>query len=282
MCRLYAMIANEPTRLDCSLVNAQKGILSDRDADKHPDGWGIAYYHDEVPTLLLDARTKFHDPYFHEEGRRIFARTFVSDIRRSQIGTNCPLNTQPFSYDQWAFAHAGTIAGFDRLEVEMEQRLERRLLDAKLGTTDSELFFLWVATYLKEAGVFEVRTPDFSVAQLAIIDAVTELNELCVRVTETSPNLSFVLTNGNALFGCRWNGNLHFTIRLDAQRCEICGESHVRHSPKVDYRAVAISSQTLTKETWNEVPNHGLVAVTPNLTAEVTSMKLNKSPEVKK
>ena len=55
MCRLYAMSANEPTRVECSLVHAQNALMqqSEQDAEglMHGHGWGVADYRDGVPPL---------------------------------------------------------------------------------------------------------------------------------------------------------------------------------------------------------------------------------------
>src|SRR5919108_629070 len=46
MCRLYALRANEPTRVECSLVRAQNALMAqsrgDREGLIHGDGWGVA------------------------------------------------------------------------------------------------------------------------------------------------------------------------------------------------------------------------------------------------
>ena len=46
MCRLYALRANEPTRVECSLVRSQNNLMrqSERDSEGlvHGHGWGVA------------------------------------------------------------------------------------------------------------------------------------------------------------------------------------------------------------------------------------------------
>ena len=280
MCRLYALHANQPTRIDCNLVEAQTAALGTKEKGDRPDGWGIAYYQGEVPTLVLDAKSCFHSPHFHEKEKFVYSKTIVTDIRRSQVGLNCPLNTQPFSYDQWTFAHNGTIKNFQKFESEMERRIERRLLDARLGSTDSELFFLWIATFLKESGVFESLEPDATIVRQSIADAMSELNDLCSQHGAPSPNLSFVLTDGNLLFACRWNGSLFYCERREAHWCSICGESHVKGSPNESYRAVVVSTQPMSGDTWNEVPKQGLLSVDADGYARVTLMEADQFSEV--
>ena len=46
--------------------------------------------------------------------------------------------------------------------------------------------------------------------------------------------------------------------------CEICGQSHVHHTPKQKYRAVEIASDPITHERWMQVPNGTVFAVDPD------------------
>ena len=55
MCRLYGFLANEPAKVDCSLVYAQNALMQQSRVDEsgldHTDGWGIVTYHEGVPHL---------------------------------------------------------------------------------------------------------------------------------------------------------------------------------------------------------------------------------------
>jgi glutamine amidotransferase len=48
MCRLYALSANEPTRVECGLVRSQNALMrqsqSDAEGKAHGHGWGVADY----------------------------------------------------------------------------------------------------------------------------------------------------------------------------------------------------------------------------------------------
>ncbi len=53
MCRLYAMHANEPTRVECGLVKAQNALMAQSKSDMkgyaHGHGWGVADYNNGLP-----------------------------------------------------------------------------------------------------------------------------------------------------------------------------------------------------------------------------------------
>ena len=41
--------------------------------------------------------------------------------------------------------------------------------------------------------------------------------------------------------------------------CEICGIPHIHHHETVNHRAIAIASEPVTHETWEEVANRSVV-----------------------
>ena len=59
MCRLYGFHANEPTRIECSLIYAQNALMAqsirDREGLTHGHGWGVAGYPDGVPFVEKQA-----------------------------------------------------------------------------------------------------------------------------------------------------------------------------------------------------------------------------------
>ena len=93
--------------------------------------------------------------------------------------------------------------------------------------------------------------------------------------------LNFVLTNGHLMFACRWNSAMHIVVREDVYDCEICGIPHIHHNSDFDHRAVVIASEPITHERWNEIPNHSLMYVSPNLTCAVEPILDNKLAKVK-
>jgi predicted glutamine amidotransferase len=53
MCRLYGFRANEPTKVECTLVYAQNALMvqsrEDLTGRGNAHGWGIATYEDHCP-----------------------------------------------------------------------------------------------------------------------------------------------------------------------------------------------------------------------------------------
>ena len=116
MCRLYGFRANEPTKVECSLVYAQNALLSqsieDQRGEAHSDGWGIGYYADSEPSFERRDMAAHADEHFSLAAERVFARTVIAHVRQATVGRHALANTHPFSYGPWVFAHNGTLYGF--------------------------------------------------------------------------------------------------------------------------------------------------------------------------
>jgi len=55
MCRLYGFLANEKTRLECTLLRTQNALLKQSRSESlgqpNADGWEIAYSQNEIPNV---------------------------------------------------------------------------------------------------------------------------------------------------------------------------------------------------------------------------------------
>lgn len=90
MCRLYALHANEPTRVECSLVLAQNALMAQSEDDSegmvHGHGWGVADYPDGMPVIEKQVWAAFLGEHFAEKAARVYAYTMVAHVRRATVG----------------------------------------------------------------------------------------------------------------------------------------------------------------------------------------------------
>ncbi len=268
MCRLYGFHANEPTKVECTLVYAQNALMiqsrSDSRGSPNADGWGIATYENGVPHLEKRGDPAFRDLHFSETAERTYSKTVIAHIRRATVGTPSWENTHPFGYGSWVMAHNGTLTGFEQLRPRLESETIPELQEHRLGTTDSEQIFYWVLSRLVRAGV-EVDRPYPDTAGLAdlLAESVRELAGLAEGAAPgEQPRLNLLLTDGVSMVATRWFNSLHLVERRGVHDCEICGIPHVQNDPAVPvYRAVVIASEPVTHEPWREIPNQSVIAV---------------------
>ncbi len=262
MCRLYGFLATEPTRLECSLVEAQNAlqVQSDRDLRgvRNADGWGIAEWHDARPRIKKSTDPAFADAHFASIASAISSDAVIAHVRAATVGSVTMENTHPFAHGPWAFAHNGTIETFQHVATH----LDIGPYGPAGGETDSELAFLWILNRMKEHGLSpdEPATVLSSIVDL-LADSVLELVRISLAAGAGSkPTLNFLLSDGKHLVATRWGNTLYWTHRRGITDCAVCGTSHC---PKAepDYRAVVIASEPITSEAWSEVPEGSVIGV---------------------
>jgi glutamine amidotransferase len=271
MCRLYGFRANEPTKVECTLVHAQNSLMLQSRGDlrgtSHTDGWGIAFYDNHRPQVERRATAAFEDLHFSATAERIYTGTVVAHVRMATIGAPGIVNSHPFTYGPWAFAHNGTVTGFDQLRARLIAETDPRLHAAQQGTTDSEHAFFWLLSRLAAAGI----APEAPARELphllhVVAESVHELAQRSTHVApEKPPRLNFLLTDGEHLVASRWDNSLYFVVRDGIHDCEICGIPHVHHDTGFAYRAVVVASEPISNEEWHEVPNHSILGVGPEI-----------------
>lgn len=253
MCRLYAMHANEPTRVECSLVRAQNALMAQSSGDNeglmHGHGWGVADYPDGVPVVEKQAWAAFHGEHFVKKAARVYAKTVVAHVRRATVGPPALENTHPFVHGRWIFAHNGTIPNFQEIRPMMLEATDPLHRNEIHGDTDSEHMFRFLLTLWSQR-------PDRDLLTTVKLG----LRQIIAWSRKVDPDarigLNVMLTDGDKLVGSRLNRTLWFLKRDQTYSCRICGKSHVRHDPKADYRAIEIASEAITDEPeWTSIPN---------------------------
>ena len=249
MCRLYAMRANEPTRVECSLVHAQNALMQQSQLDAeglvHGHGWGVADYRDGMPLIEKQTWAAFHGEHFKKTAARVYARTVIAHVRRATVGGTSIENTHPFHHGKWLFAHNGTIPHFLAVRDRMMPEIDPLLRNDIKGTTDSEHVFYFLLT-------LRLRHPDVGLRELVAI-GLNRVRSWCADVDpQAKVGLNIVLTDGAELVGSRLGRTLWHLRREQVYTCNICGRSHVHHDVGTDYRVVEIASEPITDDYWEE------------------------------
>ncbi|MFC6638198.1 class II glutamine amidotransferase [Sulfitobacter sp. JBTF-M27] len=259
MCRLYAMHANEPTKVECGLVKAQNALMAQSQGDMqgyaHGHGWGVADYSDGLPMVEKQTWAAFHGEHFTRTAARVYARTVVAHVRRATVGGTSIENTHPFHHGRWIFAHNGTVPNFDDVRFRLLEHMDPLHRSEIAGTTDSEHVFRYLLSlFLRhpERGLLET-------VRMGLAQVVAWAREVD---PEARVGLNIVLTDGENMVGSRLNRSLYYLPRDHIFHCPICDEPHVHHEPGRDYRSVEIASEPITHgEDWYEVPNNTVYRV---------------------
>jgi predicted glutamine amidotransferase len=287
MCRIYGFHANEPTKVECTLVHAQNALLLQSQSDElgreHSDGWGIGYYENGLPTIEKKASAAFHGLHFSNTAERVYSRAVVSHVRMATVGKPSIANCHPFGWGTWIFAHNGTVTGIDALRAEMTAELTESFREIVRGSTDSELLFHWLMSRFltgKAVDASECLSLHRLIDLLA--SSIVELDRRCQLASPSKPaKLNIILTDGRVMVASRYRNSLCWVHRDGIRDCEICGIPHVEHSPGFKYRAVVIASEAISHERWDTIADGTVVAVDNSLrttTMAITDSTSNEHP----
>lgn len=252
MCRLYAMSANEPTRVECSLVHAQNALMQQSQLDAeglmHGHGWGVADYRDGLPLIEKQTWAAFHGEHFKKTAARVYAHTVVAHVRRATVGGTAIENTHPFHHGKWIFAHNGTVPHFLDVRDRMMPEIDPLFQNDIRGETDSEHVFYYLLS-------LRMRYPHMGLRELVAV-GLNRVRRWCNEVDpQARIGLNIMLTDGVDLVGSRFGRTLWHLRREQAYVCDICGRSHVHHDVGTEYRAVEIASEPLSDDNWQTLPD---------------------------
>jgi glutamine amidotransferase len=271
MCRLFGFRSVINSQVHRSLVSADNalGVQSER----HPDGWGVAYYIGGSPHLIKSCDQALSDHLFHRVSGVVSSQTVLAHIRKATQGTLSPLNSHPFQYGRWIFAHNGNLKAYAEHHPEVLGRVHPQFRRFVLGDTDSELFFYLLLTHMERRR--DVHRDDFDIDELAeaAAEAIAEVTEIVgpLMLDGGDPRrdenfLTFIATNGRIMLGHQGGQPLFFSTHKTrcpdrdtcpsfAPECEMVSRSgFVNH--------LVLSSEPLHGENvWTELGTQGMVGV---------------------
>jgi glutamine amidotransferase len=207
MCRLFGFRSVIPSQVHKSLLAAENalGVQSNR----HPDGWGVAFYVDGAPHVTRSPMTALGDALFHRVSGVVASETVLAHVRKATQGHNSVLNCHPFQYGRWTGAHNGDIANFPEKREALMAEVSPRLRRYVLGDTDSEVVFFMFLSRLEEVGPLA--------ADHRISDVVAALQKTVARVRELcdderhSALLTLMVTDGTRLVATQGGRSLYLS-----------------------------------------------------------------------
>ncbi|HMV70645.1 MAG TPA: class II glutamine amidotransferase [Pseudomonadales bacterium] len=276
MCRLYALLASEPTRVGCSLACSQNNLMrqsaGDADGVQHAHGWGVAEYTHRGPVVERQAWAAYDGERFSQRVARIRSRAVVAHVRRATVGSLSVDNTHPFRHGRFTFAHNGTLPAFDRLKPRLLAATSQRHRSAICGQTDSEhLFHYLLSRWSRERSTDLLAT---------IRDGIAQVLDWCHELAPGSPiGLNVLLTDGEQMVASRYGRSLWFLEHDTAGSCRQCGQSHVERSSCAAYRAVEVASEPITPgDAWRLLPEACVLGIDASLALRIELVARNHLP----
>lgn len=238
-------------------------------ASQHPHGWGIGYFVGRDAYILKSADPAHTSDRFRLASSRLRSHTFVVHVRRATVGGTDYLNSHPFRYGRWVFAHNGTVFSFDRMRDWMCERIPEERRQLILGTTDSEHVFHYLLSALESAGVDPYGhqpLEDVEGAANVLRAAVNEIFAKSVEIgAEDHPIINFILTNGDAFFAQRAGKELYLATQkfacADFETCpaeKVCMEATRPFGKNVNHLIVS-SERIGDEDRWESLDQGQMV-----------------------
>ena len=237
MCRIFGFRSVMQSGVHRSLVSADNALVLQ--SERHPDGWGVAYYVAGAPHVVKSAAAAVSDHLFRHVSGVVTSETVLAHIRKATQGGIALENTHPFQRElwgrTWVFAHNGDLKQYaPRLHAGFRP----------VGDTDSERAFCWLMQELAKA---HASVP--SVAELSVT-----LRELVPGIAAHG-SFNFMLSNGQALWA-HCSTKLHWLVREHPFRSarladeDLSVDFSALTTPS-DRVAVVVTEPLTADEQWN-------------------------------
>jgi len=199
MCRLFGFRSVIPSQVHQSLVGAENALMLQ--SDRHPDGWGVAYYVANYPHLIKSASQAMDDHLFKHVSGIVSSETVIAHVRAATHGVLSLVNSHPFQFGRWIFAHNGNIPNFENVRENLIAQIppvKRRFI---LGNTDSEVFFYLLLDNMERR--YDLHRSGYPLEEIEsairqTIDQIQEASGLCC-FDDNELYLTFVITNGETM-----------------------------------------------------------------------------------
>jgi glutamine amidotransferase len=107
------------------------------------DGFGIGWYGErDVPGTYHEILPAWNDRNLRSLSHQLASTLFCAHVRASSGTATSRANCHPSAHRHWMYMHTGEIGGYERIRRALESMIPDELYPHRLGTTDSEAFFL--------------------------------------------------------------------------------------------------------------------------------------------
>lgn len=252
-CRMWGMVSDtlQPEILQEHLMNFRAFGSS------NPTGWAIGYFFNGItqypltwPIVRRGGPPADIDPDYNlavTEAIQQKARTVLAHVRIATSGHSGVPNPHPFMEPGWMFCHNGTIDRNTLINLITQSYLNQHQPDYTNPNIDSELYFIYLMKTIKE---MTNGTPFVSIED-AISHAVSTLDS-ALNQNGYSSQLTFLLTDGKKLWGCRYadTNPTYYTLYYNWP------------TPGNNW---AVASQPVSGGTWTPITMYHLMTFEPGM-----------------
>ncbi len=255
MCRLFGLIANKPVDVEFSLLNADKSFRNL--GKRNPDGWGIGWYMDNKAEIFKEGISAMDSENFSLQAKDVKSKLIIVHVRKGTGAPPSEVNSHPFKYKNWLFAHNGSVDRYYLLSLlRGEYRKEIK------GQTDSEVYFYWILQCIEKGK--------------DVIEGIKKSIDEIIKNSKNYTGLNFLLSDGKSLYSFRYSSysKEYYSLWLLKREPSESGPLEFRSKDTSALlqskslkgeRAILVCSEKLTEEKWEEIGFGKLLIIDPNL-----------------
>lgn len=215
MCRIFGFRSVINSQVHKSLVEADNAL--EQQSVSHPDGWGLSYYINGAPHIIKSSSSALNNELFKKVSGVVSSQTVIAHVRKATLGSKEFLNTHPFQFGNWTFAHNGNIKSFDNVKEALLSRIKANYRRFILGDTDSEVIFYFLLSFMDRK--MELHKTDYPIAFLLQVlrDAIEELILITGEYSqidqagEHETYLTFIISNGSVMIAHQGGKKLYYS-----------------------------------------------------------------------
>lgn len=290
MCRLFGFKGKTPTKLSFFLVDAPNSLAKQSVMDSrnisNSQGWGVGFYQNSKAFIQKRSNSAYFDFNFKFLTDFVETDTMIAHIREATVGEISDHNAHPFVFNNWIFAHNGTIQGFELLRSHILKQIGIDFAFEIMGTTDSEcLFYLFLSNLSKKDVDLQSLDIDPLIIRDTLLETLRQVNNLGANFGVETPNkLNVLITNGNSMIASRYGNSLFYSVRdrsinkdvmlyNDEMNLNIRFNNCNNNLCLIEHESVIVASEELNiEDKWTEVPEQSVLTIDDNLNVSFTSL----------
>ncbi len=245
MCRLFGLIANKDVDVKCSMLEARNNFK--KQGKYNSDGWGIGWYENGKAQVFKRGESAFTSDSFYDKVKSVKSKIVIAHVRYASSGSsNIDKNAHPFEYNNWIFAHNGTV-NKDRVGKLLKEPFNQKFTSEPI---DSEIYFRFILQCIEEEA-----------------DILRGIRKAVREVAQDASGANFIMSDGKNLY-CFRNGNYLFYLLRDTN-CGLVYETSketrmlIESKRVAGERAIVVSTEKITEERWKEIKD-GVLLICQN------------------
>ena len=274
MCRLVAYMGQSPLLLADLIHKPINSLIAQSCNAKighhvvNADGFGLSWYQNDIesnPALFRSTHPAWNDSNLMHLTKKVRSQCFLAHVRASTVGSVAVNNCHPFIYQNYSFAHNGTIENFQYLRLALAEHIGPELAFQIKAETDSEHLFFLIIYYAQLQG----SNPCLKTAVRQAFSWIEKTLQGIEQLKNTVPGamMNILLTDGQQFISTRFSfGDLKCPSLYVSSPHTWPVQEQQNTFPELKGPYMMIASEPLTDdvELWRAVPDKTLISYQDN------------------